>query len=69
MRSRGFLGLCVVLSGSNRCPEALVWFLGSCGLCWGNIVVLVLFYRRSGLVLVLVDIFEFLRRKKDRVEL
>jgi hypothetical protein len=35
----------------------------------GNIVVLVLFYRRSGLVLVLVDIFEFLRRKKDGVEL
>jgi hypothetical protein len=35
----------------------------------GNIVVLVLYYRRSGLVLVLVDIFEFLRRKKDGVEL
>ena len=35
----------------------------------GNIVVLVLFYRRSSLVLVLVDIFEFLRRKKDGVEL
>ena len=34
-----------------------------------NIVVLVLFYRRSSLVLVLVDIFEFLRRKKEGVEL
>ena len=27
VHSRGFLGLCVVLSGSNRCPEALVLVL------------------------------------------
>ena len=50
--------------GQTDAPKLWSGFLVLMVFAGRNIVVLVLFYRRSSLVLVLVDIFEFLRRKR-----
>ena len=55
--------------GQIDAPKLWSGFLVLMAFAGRNIVVLVLFYRRSSLVLVLVDIFKFLYRKNKGVEL